>query len=196
MNKNQSKYFNTAAKMDEALITLLEKKEFAYITVKEICEAAGVNRSTFYLHYENTSDLLKEATRYILERFLSYFHVDEKSVVENISSRDLSELNFITPAYILPYLTFIKDNGRIFKTAIKELGTMGFEKVYKDMYRHIFDPILFRFGIPEEERTYMMRFYLSGVTSLVMEWLSRNCRESIDDISRIIVRCVMGYAQG
>ena len=182
--------------MDEALIILLEKKEFAYITVKEICEAAGVNRSTFYLHYENTSDLLKEATRYILKRFLSYFHVDEKSAVENISSCDLRELNFITPAYILPYLTFIKDNRRIFKTAIKELGTMGLEKVYKDMYRHIFDPILFRFGIPEEERTYMMRFYLSGVTSLVMEWLSRNCQESIDDMSRIIVRCVMGYAQG
>lgn len=52
MNKNESKYFNTAVKMDEALIALLEKKEFSYITVKEICEAAGVNRSTFYLHCE------------------------------------------------------------------------------------------------------------------------------------------------
>ena len=71
MNKNESKYFNTAVKMDEALISLLEKKEFAYITVKEICAAAGVNRSTFYLHYENTSDLLKEATQHILDRFLS-----------------------------------------------------------------------------------------------------------------------------
>ena len=63
MNKNESKYFNTAIKMDEALISLLEKKEFEYITIKEICIEAGVNRSTFYLHYENTSDLLKETTR-------------------------------------------------------------------------------------------------------------------------------------
>ena len=50
MNKNESKYFSTAIKMDEALIALLEKKDFSYITVKEICEKAGVNRSTFYLH--------------------------------------------------------------------------------------------------------------------------------------------------
>ena len=64
MNKNESKYFNTATKMDEALITLLEKKDFEYITIKEICNTAGVNRSTFYLHYENVSDLLKETTRY------------------------------------------------------------------------------------------------------------------------------------
>ena len=52
MNRSESKYFNTAVRMDEAFLSLLEKKDFAYITVKEICEAAGVNRSTFYLHYE------------------------------------------------------------------------------------------------------------------------------------------------
>ena len=46
--------------MDEAFLALLEKKDFAYITVKEICEAAGVNRSTFYLHYETLADLLAE----------------------------------------------------------------------------------------------------------------------------------------
>ena len=34
MNKNESKYFNTAIKMDQAFLELLEKKDFAYITVK------------------------------------------------------------------------------------------------------------------------------------------------------------------
>ena len=52
MNKAESKYFNTALRMDEALISLLRVKDLEYITVKEICEKAGVNRSTFYLHYE------------------------------------------------------------------------------------------------------------------------------------------------
>ena len=61
MNKSESKYFATAARMDEAFLALLEKKDFAYITVKEICEAAGVNRSTFYLHYETMADLLSES---------------------------------------------------------------------------------------------------------------------------------------
>ena len=52
MNKNECKYFNTAIKMDEALIAFLENKEFEYITIKEICDTTSVNRSTFYLHYE------------------------------------------------------------------------------------------------------------------------------------------------
>ena len=37
MNRSESKYFNTAARMDEAFLSLLEKKDFAYITVKELC---------------------------------------------------------------------------------------------------------------------------------------------------------------
>ena len=47
MNKTESKYFSTAARMDEAFLALLEKKDLPYITVKEICQQAGVNRSTF-----------------------------------------------------------------------------------------------------------------------------------------------------
>ena len=34
MNKSESKYFATAVRMDEAFLRLLEKKDFAYITVK------------------------------------------------------------------------------------------------------------------------------------------------------------------
>lgn len=38
MNKSESKYFNTAKKMDIAFLELLEQKDFEYITVKEICK--------------------------------------------------------------------------------------------------------------------------------------------------------------
>ena len=67
MNKNESKYYNTALLMDEALLQILEKKDFDFISIKEICQKAGVNRSTFYLHYENTNELLEETIGYIPE---------------------------------------------------------------------------------------------------------------------------------
>ena len=73
MNRSESKYFATAARMDEAFLELLEKKDFAYITVKEICEKAGVNRSTFYLHYENISDLLKETLILTVLQYVMHF---------------------------------------------------------------------------------------------------------------------------
>lgn len=73
MNKSESKYFNTALRMDEALLALLEEKDLEYITVKEICRQAGVNRSTFYLHYETVADLVNETLEMIDQRFRSYF---------------------------------------------------------------------------------------------------------------------------
>ena len=83
MNKSESKYFHTALCMDEALISLLKVKDLEYITVKEICEKAGVNRSTFYLHYETIADLVHEAIETMNQRFMSYF-ADAKGIEEEL----------------------------------------------------------------------------------------------------------------
>ena len=192
MNKNESKYFNTAVKMDEALITLLEKKDFEYITVKEICDTAGVNRSTFYLHYENTSDLLKETTRYIIDKHLAYYEIDQKRISLQFETCKREELLFITDEYLEPYLTFIKDNQRLFKVSIKLFNSFNMNEVYGRMFEHIFNPILERFHVPEKERAYVMKFYLTGVFAIVMEWLDRNCSDDMETVTRVITDCVMG----
>ena len=95
MNKSGSKYFKTAEKMDAALIALIAKKDFEYITVKEICEKADVNRSTFYLHYENTFDLLEESIQYMMKKFYSYFNNEEENIYKKISDSPQNELIFI-----------------------------------------------------------------------------------------------------
>ena len=192
MNKNESKYFNTAIKMDEALITLLEKKDFAYITVKEICDAAGVNRSTFYLHYENTSDLLKETTRYMIDKHLAYYDIDRKRMSLQFETCKREELLFITDEYLVPYLTFIKDNQRLFRVSIKQFNSLNMAEVYSKMFEHIFSPILERFHVPEKERAYVMKFYLTGVFAIVMEWLDKNCSDDMETVTRVITDCVMG----
>ena len=50
MNKKESKYFCTAAKMDTALIELLEKKDFEYITVKTIESTCNITANLDMLH--------------------------------------------------------------------------------------------------------------------------------------------------
>ena len=192
MNKNESKYFNTAIRMDEALITLLEKKDFAYITIKEICDAAGVNRSTFYLHYENTSDLLKETTRYMIDKHLAYYDIDRKRMSLQFETCKREELLFITDEYLVPYLTFIKDNQRLFRVSIKQFNSLNMAEVYSKMFEHIFSPILERFRVPEKERAYVMKFYLTGVFAIVMEWLDKNCSDDMATVIKVIMDCVMG----
>ena len=192
MNKNESKYFNTAIKMDEALISLLDKKDFEYITIKEICDTAGVNRSTFYLHYENTSDLLKETTRYIIDKHFAYYKIDKAHISLQFETCKREELLFITDEYLVPYLKFIKDNQRIFKVSIKHFNSLSMDSVSGRMFEYIFNPILERFHVPEKERSYMMKFYLTGVYAIAMEWLDKNCSDDIETVIKVITDCVMG----
>ena len=192
MNKSESKYFNTATKMDLALISLLKKKPFEYITVREVCETAGVNRSTFYLHYETIGDLLNETTRYLLDDFLAYFDTDTKSSVLKLKDQSLDELIFIGDQYLNPYLTYIKDHKEVFKVALVQNKILGFEDVYKRMFENIFDPILDRFHYPSDTRQYVMMYYLNGINAIIIEWLKNECDKSTDEISKIIAVCIYG----
>lgn len=192
MNQFESKYFHTAAKMDLALIALLKKKPLAYLTVKEICETAGVNRSTFYLHYETIGDLLNETTRYLLNDFLSYFSTDTQAIAFNLAECELDELMFICDKYLSPYLTYIRDNKEVFGTALLHNKTLGFEDVYKRMFENIFNPILDRFHYPQENRPYVMLYYLNGINAIVLEWVRNGCDKSIQEISEIISVCIYG----
>ena len=188
MNKSESKYFNTATKMDLALISLLKKKPFEYITVSEICETASVNRSTFYLHYETISDLLDETTRYLLDDFRSYFPTDTIDLV----CCDRNELVFVCDKYLTPYLTYIKNHKEVFGTAITHNKILKFEDVHKRLFDNIFNPILDRFHYPSNTRQYVMMYYLNGINAIVLEWLKNGCDKSIAEISEMISVCIYG----
>ena len=102
--------------MDEALLALLEKKEFTYITIRELCAAAGVNRSTFYLHYQDIYDLSEQIGKEVLTNILNSIsrpeNVLEKPDVftREITTGFFSQINLIqllfsgSQAHILPDL--------------------------------------------------------------------------------------------
>lgn len=193
MSKSESKYFNTAVKMDLALITMLKQKPFEYITVSELCKAAGVNRSTFYLHYETIGDLLSETTRYLLNDFLSYFSDDLASISHKLEECERDQLHFISDQYLRPYLSYIRDHKEVFCTMLTHRRELGFEDVYKQMFDHIFDPILARFHYPTEDRKYVMMYYLNGINAIVLEWLKEDCGKSVEEVIEIIKMCIYGF---
>ncbi len=186
MNKSESKYFNTALRLDEALIALLEKKDLQYITVKEICHQAGVNRSTFYLHYETIADLLDETLEMINQRFLSYFPRREEEVLGHIGSRARADLFLVTEEYLLPYLRFIRDNKKVYRAAFRNPGSVQAHARYGQLKQHVLGPILARFEVPEAQRPYYIAFYVEGIAAIVKEWLRQDCADEIGTIAGII----------
>lgn len=190
MNKSESKYFNTALRMDEALLALLEEKDLEYITVKEICHRAGVNRSTFYLHYETIADLVNETLEMINQRFLSYFPQQEEEVLGNLSTREREELILVTGEYLLPYLRFIRDNKKVYRAAFRNPGSMQAYARYGELKQRILGPILERFAIPAAHRPYYMAYYVEGIIAIIKEWLRQDCGDEVEIIAHIIQSCV------
>ena len=190
MNKNESRYQSTAILFDEALINLLEQKDIDYITIKEICNKAGVNRSTFYLHYENISDLINECMEYVNQKFLSKFEQDTGLFIEKINESELEELYLIKSKYLIPYLNFIKENKNIFKATFLNPNGMQASRRMISLEKYVIFPIMKRYEIPEEKTKYILSFYLHGIIAIIKEWVKNDCYETIEEIENIIIECV------
>ena len=195
MREPKGKYFLTAEKMDKAFLALLEKKEFSYITVKEICEKAGVNRSTFYLHYETIGDLLAESVAYLHAEFQDYIRThaetDAASFISGLKTCPVEELYLITPQYLMPYLNYVKAHKQLFRTVSENAVPLRAEHTYGQMFRYVFTPILERFQVPEQERHYIMAFYMHGLMAIIAEWLKEDCADTVEQVIAVMQRCVM-----
>lgn len=190
MNRSESKYFATADRMDEAFLKLLEKKDLAYITVKEICAVAGVNRSTFYLHYESMTDLLSESVGYMNDLFLIHMGKDAEAFVTKLRTCPMNELYLVTPEYLTPYLDYIKKNKRLFRAAMNNAEALRLDKNYERMFSCVFVPILERYHVPDQDRRYIMAFYMQGLMAIVSEWLQHDCADPIEHVITVIQRCM------
>lgn len=68
--KQRAKY-----KIIKSLIELLEYYPFDEITIKMICAYSGVNRSTFYDHFQDKYQLLDKIQNYHLNKYISYYNL-------------------------------------------------------------------------------------------------------------------------
>ena len=185
MKKNESKYFYTATLMNQALLSLLEKKDIEFISVTEIAKKAGVNRSTFYLHYENVYELLEETLENLNKEFVGSFEGDVSFEIKSAEDAFL-----ITEEYLVPYLNFCKKNKRILKLVHQKPHVFQNEGAYKKMYDKIFYPAISYFLDDEAQKMYNLEFFTQGVVGVVHKWIEQDCKTEIDELIEIIKGCI------
>ena len=56
--KNNSRYKMSSEKIETAFLSLLNNYKYEEITISQVCKQAGINRSTFYCHYDDINDLI------------------------------------------------------------------------------------------------------------------------------------------
>lgn len=58
-NENRS-VRETKMRIQQTFLQLMQKKPYTKISIREISEQANINRSTFYLHYQDVYDLMEQ----------------------------------------------------------------------------------------------------------------------------------------
>lgn len=174
--------------MNNAVISLLERKDIKDITISEICQESKVNRTTFYLHYDNILDLLQEISTTLFKEYLDSF--DKQIPIENYQNYSAKELAFNTPKYLLPFLNFVQKNKTIFKIFVSYPNIINIENIGGINLKKFFSIIMKKNGIQNETNIhYMTEFYLSGVTAIVLEWLNNNCQDDMMTVCESISLC-------
>ncbi len=69
------------------------------------------------------------------------------------------------------------------------------EKTYAMLFKSVFEPILARFNVKENETKYIMAFSLNGLMAIVTEWLKTDCTDSVESVVGITMKCINFYGK-
>lgn len=156
----------------ESLLELLREKPVEYITVKELCELAELNRSTFYAYYNDVPALYQEMGGELAQALLEHI-------------RAINQGGGIDTE---PMLSYIRDNQDLFHLL-----------VYRDEYLNANQPVQRQiiqgyWGLapdlvlpcaPEEQEYFLQYLYMGG-TGIIHHWVQNGCDLPPEQIARLI----------
>lgn len=153
-------------KIEEVFVEMLKKKELNQITVTDICKSAGINRTTFYASYVDIYDL-SEAVQKSLHDEVMNLYSDERE--RNESKHDFLKL-----------FRHIKANPDVFRMYFKLNNGKGLKFIMYDR-EEAASLIDMRYI------DYHIEFFGNGLNAVIRKWLENDCRESPEEINRIIM---------
>lgn len=172
--KANLKVINTKRKLSKSLISLLTSKSITEIDVSELCEKAGINRTTFYKHYASLYHLLDELIVQFFKRIETLFL--SLSSGENTTSK---------VAYLLKYL---KQN-REFVTII--MNNNSFSSISERLIQLNFICDLINSNIQYRKNAYVSEdyyvdFIISGWIAAIRRWVNENCDLDVNTLARLL----------
>lgn len=145
--------------LKNALMDLLsEKGSVTKISVRELCERADLNRSTFYAHYSEPKELLEEVEAELLDATRE--HLQKISAENDIGAH----------RYLLSFLMYIKENDKPFRTLLIDAGDPEFRSKFMQQSIIQFVENL-DIAFPKEQEQYIYSYILNGSTGVIIQWM-------------------------
>lgn len=163
--------------LKESVFELMEEKPLNKITIKEICENADVNRTTFYKYYGDQYALVKEAEDELLDKTAEF--------LRNLSS-DEEKIKLLEE-----FLTYVKNNGDTFRILLDKnsdtdfryrLMSVAMQKVMVEKYE---------LGIREEDKKYVYCMIIMGAINTIALWVNSSYDKSVEEVADLMFNLVL-----
>ena len=162
----------------DAYIELLSKNPDKRISITDICNCADINRSTFYMHYEDVNCLIEEIEDELISQIPN---VTGMKVITDV--KEYIKALEKTFDYVL-------DNKNVFITLMARLDNNGFKKKiiatvledYKELSINE-DSLISKYG-------YL--YCINGVIGLLNEWVNDNFPISSHELAELTLKMSMG----
>lgn len=177
MKKESRRVKMTKMLLNESFLKFLAEKPLSRISVREICEDADVNRSTYYAHFSDPYDQLKKLETEIM--------ADMAIFVDNIVTEGLHSEKKQRET-IKGILEYIQDKKHIFQVLLGKGGDL-------DLQRDIlsfFGERIFGATQPSKsvapELAYKFIYTSTGSFGVIYHWIMADNEVSVDAIADLV----------
>lgn len=174
---NNQRHQETERRLLKELLRFLEQEQEP--TVGQLCQAAGINRSTFYRHYLDIYDLM-EKTELEIQRGLIRSLSGQGGFFERLTA---------SPESLEPLIRYIGENRHFYKAYLQNPMSIPMREGFELVWENKIKPVFLCRGVQSEAH---MRYYFSyvqaGFTTVMRRWLEGGCAESPEEMAAILYR--------
>ena len=169
--KNNSRYKISSEKIETAFLSLILNHKYEDITISQVCEHAGINRSTFYCHYDDINDLIIKIENRFAKSTASIFNFGERQNHE---------------AFV-ELFTFVRDNKYFYKAFLNiPYATLAEKNTQIDVLKHIGENA----NIDKATKMgifYRASFFGAGIKEMCRLWLEFDCKETPEEMAKLLI---------
>ena len=173
--------------LKQGLMELMREKKFSDISVRDITERMDLNRGTFYLHYPDTTALLRSLENDMLE--------DAQTMIDE----HLPETNpgTLRPVFE-PILDYIVANKDACTAILINNSTSDFvDRLHQLIYRNGVSLVRKYFHVESDEQMEgLLDFITYGLIGLIKEWFDTEMKLPKQALLQMADRLVTGAASG
>ena len=141
-----------------AFLSLLEEESFSKITVKDIVERCGVNRNTFYYHFQDIPSLLEEVLKGRIDLLIEK-HCKIGSLADCIS---------ITVTYFMENKKAVM---HVYRSLPREVFIRHLDYLLRYLVKEYIDSISASMNIDDADKDLLIRFFKCALVGTFLDWL-------------------------